>query len=157
MRYSGLWFEDEKIGTDCKVYNQKQELIYRGSLYLGNKEGFGRSYWVNGALNFAGSFKQDQLWGKSRLYYRDGALRRFGNFVKDRMYGMGCEHYQQGQIEARGYFHQNALDYSKFFILYYPNGQISEVGQNKFNIKGKLIANIRGQVKINLKEKKDNV
>ena len=155
LEYKGLFMDNEKIGNDCSTYNESGIKVYRGGLYAGKFEGNGTIYHTNGQVHYSGYFKGNHLFGPSRMYHDNGAIRVFGNFVQGKAEGMGSEYLKTGHMGARGYFWENAIDYSRFFVIYYANGQISEIGEKKLKFAGEKGISTRG-VKVPYHSKRYN-
>lgn len=121
VMYSGYWLEHAKHGDGEMYVNGR--LQFKGTFKKGKKEGFGRTYFEDGSVQYEGEFVNDQYSGEGTLYYPASFL---AEFVHVRI---------QHDYEMRSYYHGPFLQGMKKGKgeQYYPSGALQYEGEFLWN------------------------
>lgn len=84
VMYSGNWLEHAKHGDGEMYVNGR--LQFKGTFKKGKKEGFGRTYFDDGSVQYEGQFINDQYSGEGTLYYPATFLAEFADMRKKHQY-----------------------------------------------------------------------
>ena len=65
------------------VWNARGEVLYRGGMWKGKKEGFGISYYANGGKQYEGLYRCGLREGEGVSYLRQGVVQYRGRWHQD--------------------------------------------------------------------------
>ena len=128
------------------VYDRQGNVMYSGHWLEHAKHGDGEMY-VNGRLQFKGTFKKGKKEGFGRTYFDDGSLQYEGEFVNDQYSGEGVLHYPATFLaehaDVRAKYEYNSRPFYRGYFLqgmkkgqgvqYYPSGALQYEGEFLWN------------------------
>ena len=136
LNMSGNFFKNELHGNNCHLYNNEGQVIYKGDMILGFKEGYGKEYVYPRAhhtlekhkrLVYSGYFENNEKTGSNCKIFRetDGSLEYNGSLKNGKRHGYGCYLYNNGKVMFKGkYCDDEPDDMQSFKIFFHENGMI---------------------------------
>ncbi len=123
----------------AKSYYKNGNIEYEGYFLDYSPNGKGKSYYGSGKLQYEGNFKDRLPHGKGKGYYENENVAYEGNFKDGIFHGKGKLYYENGNVLYEGDF-KNDLAHGNG-KLYYKNGSLEYDGDFKndtFDGQGKL-------------------
>lgn len=96
--------EVKKYSGKARVLTEERELVYKGELKEGLKQGKGELYNADGYLVYRGTFVNDLKEGEGIEYYPSGSIRLRGMFKAGNPEGFCIEYYENGTVKYEGEF-----------------------------------------------------
>ncbi len=138
--------ERENYTGEVRLTDGEGQMIWRGRLENGRREGYGTEYDSSGQILYEGTYEKNKRSGQGILYEKDGNIRYMGGFLMGRYDGEG-KLYQDGKLIYSGGFSLGDMSGEGEGILYDSNGRIAyEGGLKSGKRQGKGTAYENGQL-----------
>ena len=132
--YEGIFHKNFIHSAKVEILDPKtQNLKFEGNINTGKREGYGKSFYPNGQLEYDGEFVNDEFFGGNIIeYYQNGGFRFKGTYRNGIKEGYGISYWDNQNIKyigtySKGKYHGQACkeyneDGVQKFIGAYVNG-----------------------------------